>query len=142
MNSSITTRTLVIKMQPVKDSTHFEINQIFKHLVVDQCGTFFYRIQTSVARYLFKVFKGPQAKTKFPTFKCRCTSLHHFKYALKKKTHKNVEVGSLTTGYLLLVTKPVSNNNRQDLQCVQNRVLRGFAKYLFLVNFFENRSLH
>ena len=63
------------------------------------------------------------------------------KYALKY-THKNEEVGSLTTTYSLLVTQPVSNCNRQDLQCVQHLLLRGFARYVFLVNFFEKHSLH
>ena len=36
------------------------------------------------------------------------------KYALKY-THKNEEVGGLTTGYSLLVTRPVFSCNHQDL---------------------------
>ena len=61
------------------------------------------------------------------------------KYALKY-THKNEEVRGLTTDCSLLVTKPVSNCNRQDLYCVQHLVLRGFGRYVFLVNFFEKHS--
>ena len=125
-------------MQSIKDSAHFEIDQWWLTSVVRS----FTGYKLKWPDICSKCSKALKQKQKFPTVKCGCTSLHHFKYALKKKRHKNEEVGSLTTGYLLLVTKPVCNSNRQDLLCVQNRILRGFARYVFLVNFFENRSLH